>query len=117
MCQGVEQKITGSLYLDVGHINSMRKDKAIALKRARRGTAALGLEWTDLVRSDRRGHIAETRHIASLYLRECGFTFREISESLGRINHTTSVYSVRKAEQLLETYEDFRDSYTKFKNA
>ena len=62
-------------------------------------------------------HVADTRHMVSKYLRDHGLTFREISESLGRINHTTSVHSVKQANVLLEIDKSFVDKYEIFSNA
>lgn len=111
------EAITDNVILNVGYILDMRKDKTVALERARRGVRALGLEWVDLVQKDRRGYVADTRHMVSKYLRDCGYTFREISECLGRINHTTSCYSVRQCNNLLEIDADYRRNYEIFMNA
>ena len=96
----MEEGITESLWLNVGARVDKDYDKEIAMQRAKRGVRALGLEWVDLVKRDRRGHVADTRHMVA-YLRDHALTFREISESLGRINHTTSVHSVKQANVLL----------------
>ena len=109
--------ITGSLWLNVGARVDKDYDKEIAMLRAKRGVLALGLEWVDLVKRDRRGHVADTRHMVSKYLRDHGYAFREISESLGRINHTTSVHSVKQANVLLEIDKSFVDKYQIFQNA
>ena len=118
MCQAMEREgITDSLWLNVGARVDKDYDKEIAMQRARRGVRALGLEWVDLVKRDRHGHVADTRHMVSKYLRDHGLTFREISESLGRINHTTSVHSVKQANVLLEIDKSFVDKYEIFSNA
>ena len=56
-------------------------------------------------------------HIVSKYLRDNGFRFQEIAKTLQRTNHTTSCYSVRRAEELLEIDHRFRGDYKKFLNA
>jgi len=117
MRERVVEEITDNLVLNVGYLYDMKNDKHIALERARRGVRALGLEWVDLVKRDRRGHVADTRHMVSKYLRDCGFTFHEISESLGRVNHTTSCYSVRQANNLLSIDRKYRQNYKIFLNA
>ena len=98
-------------------IHDYGQDKSIVLERARRGVEAMGLQWSDLIQRDRRGHVADTRHMVSKYLRDHGFVYREISAALGRINHTTSCYSVKRANELLEIDRTFRDDYKKFINA
>ena len=117
MRQRVGQKITDNLYLNVGQLHDYSHDKSLVIERAKRGVNALGLEWGDLVSTSRRGHVADTRHIVSKYLRDNGFRFCEIAHTLHRTNHTTSCYSVRRAGELLEIDRRFRDSYKKFINA
>ena len=109
--------MTENLYLNVGMLHDYSHDKTIVLQRARRGVKALGLEWGELISRNRRGHIADTRHIVSKYLRDNGFRFHEIANTLGRINHTTSCYSVKRANELLEIDKTFRNDYKKFINA
>ena len=117
MRQGMEQKITDNFYLNVGQLHDSSHDKSLVIQRAQRGVKALGLEWGDIISRTRRGHVADTRHIVSLYLRNNGFRFQEIAKTLQRTNHTTSCYSVRRAGELLEIDRTFRDSYKKFLNA
>jgi len=117
MCQRMEQKITENLYLNVGMIHDYGQDKSIVLERARRGVEAMGLQWSDLIQRDRRGHVADTRHMVSKYLRDHGFVYREISAALGRINHTTSCYSVRQANNLISIDREYARNYEKFLNA
>lgn len=112
-----QEKMTTSLWLNVGFLNDDNQDKTVALERARRGVRALGLEWVDMIKRDRRGHVADTRHMVSKYLRDCGFSYKEISQSVGRINHTTSCYSVRKCNELLSIDRHYRKAYNKFLNA
>lgn len=109
--------ITGSLWLNVGARVDSNYDKEIAMRRAKRGVEALGLEWVDLIKRDRRGHVADTRHMVSKYLRDNGYNYREISESLGRINHTTSVHSVKQANNLLSIDSKYREKYEIFTTA
>jgi hypothetical protein len=110
-------KPTDSFYLNVGMLHDYSYDKALVLQRARRGVKALGLEWGQLVSRNRRGHIADTRHIVSKYLRDHGFRYQEIAQALARANHTTSCYSVKRANELLEIDRNFRMDYKKFMNA
>jgi len=117
MRKGMEQKMTDNLYLNVGQLHDYSHDKTLVIERARRGVNALGLEWGDLISRTRRGHVADTRHIVSKYLRDNGFRFHEIAKTLQRTNHTTSCYSVRRAHELLEIDRRFRDDYKKFLNA
>lgn len=77
----------------------------------------MGLEWADMIARDRRGRVADTRHMVSKYLRDCGFSYPEISKVLSRANHTTSVHSVRRCNELLEIEPRFRKNYEKFLNA
>ena len=115
MCQAMEGTgITGSLWLNVGARVDKDYDKEVAMRRAKRGVRALGLEWVDLIKRDRRGHVADTRHMVSKYLRDHGYAFREISESLGRTNHTTSVHSVKQANNLLSIDRSYRQKYEIF---
>ena len=114
---GAPCAMTDSLWLNVGARVDKDYDKEVAMRRAKRGVEALGFEWVDLVKRDRRGHVADTRHMVSKYLRDHGLTFREISHSLGRINHTTSVHSVKQANILLEIDKTFVERYQIFKNA
>ena len=117
MCKGMEQKITDNLYLNVGQLHDYSHDKTLVIQRAHRGVKALGLEWGDIIAQNRRGHVADTRHIVSKYLRDNGFRFHEIAKTLQRTNHTTSCYSDRRAEELLEIDRRFRDNYKTFTSA
>ena len=117
MRERMEQKITDNFYLNVGQLHDYSHDKTLVLERARRGVTALGLEWGDIIAQNRRGHVADTRHIVSKYLRDNGFRFQEIAKTLQRTNHTTSCYSVRRAEELLEIDRRFRDNYKTFTSA
>ena len=117
MRKGMVQKITDHFYLNVGQLHDYSHDKSLVIQRAKRGVRALGLEWGDIISRTRRGHVSDTRHIVSLYLRNNGFRFHEIAKTLHRTNHTTSVYSVRRAGELLEIDAPFRDIYKKFINA
>ena len=110
-------KITDSFYLNVGMLHDFSYDKSLVLQRARRGVKALGLDWGDLVSRNRRGHIADTRHIVSKYLRDHGFRYHEIAQALARTNHTTSCYSVRRANELISIDRKFSNDYKKFINA
>lgn len=109
--------LSPSLWLNVGRLYESSPDKRIAIDKAKRGVQALGIEWSDLLKRDRRGRIAETRHLVSLHLRESGFTYMEISQTLHRINHTTSVYSVKQAHNLLDIDREYRKAYKIFKSA
>jgi len=114
----MEQKeILTSVWLQVGALYDESKDKRVALERCRRGVKRMGFEWHHIIERTRRGPIADTRHMVSKYLRDCGWTFREISETLDRINHTTSVHSVNKANDLLKYDKAFQESYHQFLNA
>ncbi len=118
MCQAMEGTgITGSLWLNVGARVDKDYDQEVAKRKAKRCVRALGLEWGDLISRTRRGHVADTRHIVSKYLRDNGFRFQEIAKTLQRTNHTTSCYSVRRAEELLEIDRRFRDNYKTFTSA
>ena len=119
MCQDMERRegIVDSLWLVVGKLNDQTYDKRVALERCRRGVEALGLQWGDMIAQDRRGNVADTRHMVSKYLRDCGFSYPEIAKSLHRMNHTTSVYSVRRCNELLDLERGFRKEYEKFLNA
>ena len=109
--------LTSSLWLNVGRIHETTPDKRLAIEKAKRVVQALGYEWTDLLKRDRRGRIAETRHLVSLHLRRSGFTYKEISETLHRINHTTSVYSVKQAQNLLDIDREYRKAQKIFESA
>jgi len=109
--------MTKSFYLNVGMLHDYSYDKTLVLQRARRGVKALGLDWNDLVSRSRRGNVADTRHIVSKYLRDHGFRYQEIAKALARTNHTTSCYSVKRANELLEIDRNFRSDYKKFINA
>lgn len=117
MRQAMELKMSPCLYLNVGYLNDETFDKRVALDRARRGVEAMGLEWANIIDRDRRGHVADTRHMVSKYLRDCGFSYPEIAKALQRANHTTSVYSVRRCNELISLEYGFSKNYHKFLNA
>lgn len=111
------QQTTDSFHLNVGMLHDYSYDKTLVLQRARRGVKALGLDWNDLVSRSRRGNVADTRHIVSKYLRDHGFRYEEIAKALARANHTTSCYSVKRANELLSIDRKFRNEYKTFINA
>ncbi len=117
MRQAMDEKMTRSIWLNVGYLHDKSFDKRVALERARRGVEAMGLEWTTIIARDRRGPVADTRHMVSKYLRDCGFSYPEIARTLQRINHTTSVYSVKRCNELLDLERGYRQRYHKFLNA
>ena len=114
----MEQKeILTHLWLSVGVLYVPEIDKRIAIERCMRGTKVLGIAWVRLTSKNRRGEIADARHMCSKYLRDCGFSYKEISKILGRGDHSTSVYSVRRGNELLEVDRRFRTNYQRFLNA
>ena len=114
----MEQKILLShLYLAVGQLYVPELDKRVALERCKRGVVVLGVRWEDAIIKGRRGEICEARHICSKYLRDCGFGYKAISKVLGRGDHSTSVYSVRRGNELYEVDRNFRHKYHRFLNA
>ena len=117
MREAMDSKITPSVWLNVGRLHDQTFDKRVALERARRGVEAMGLEWGTIIARDRRGHVADTRHMVSKYLRDCGFSFPEIANALQRANHTTSVYSVRRCNELIDMEYGYLKNYHKFLNA
>ncbi len=118
MCRTMEQKVILShLYLTVGQLYVPELDKRVALERCKRGVVILGVKWEDVIIKGRRGEICEARHICSKYLRDCGFDYKTISKVLQRGCHSTSVYSVRTANELYEVDRHFRHKYHRFLNA
>lgn len=118
MCRAMEQKILLThLYLTVGQLYVPELDKRVAIERCRRGVVILGVKWEDVIIKGRRGEICDARHICSKYLRDCGFGYKAISKVLGRGDHSTSVYSVRRGNELYEVDRNFRHKYHRFLNA
>ena len=117
MRQAMDQKMTASLWLNVGCLHDKSYDKRVALERCRRGVEAMGLDWGTIIARDRRGPVADTRHMVSKYLRDCGFSYPEIAKTLQRANHTTSVYSVKRCNELIYLERGYRQRYHQFLNA
>lgn len=114
----MEQKeVLMHVWLQVGALHDETKDKHVALDRAKRGVKRMGLNWGQILARTRRGHIVDTRHMVSKYLRDCGWTYQEISRTLHRSDHSTSLHSVNKANDLMDIDKQFRDSYHNFLNA
>jgi chromosomal replication initiation ATPase DnaA len=114
----MEQKILLShLYLTVGQLYVPELDKRVALERCKRGVVILGVKWEDVIIKGRRGEICDARHMCSKYLRDCGFGYKAISKILGRGDHSTSVYSVRRGNELYDVDRNFRHKYHRFLNA
>ena len=107
-------KLTDHLYLNVGVLHNYSLDQSLVLERARRGVESMGVTWSQIIAQNRRGRIAETRHMVSKYLRDSGFSYPEIADAVQRANHTTSVYAVRRCNELIETYPEFAKNYEKF---
>ena len=107
--------MTDNLYLNVGVLHNYSLDQSLVLERARRGVESMGISWSEIIAKNRRGRIAEARHMVSKYLRDSGFSYPEIANAVQRSNHTTSVYAVRRCNELIETYDEFAKNYEKFK--
>ena len=110
----MERQITDNLYLNVGMLHNFSLDQSLVLERARRGVEAMGVSWSDIIDRNRRGRVAETRHMVSKYLRDSGFSYPEIADAVKRANHTTSCYSVKRCNELIETYDEFAENYERF---
>ena len=105
--------ITGVLADTYSGVGERRKDAEKSIRFA----IGLGVPWKKVVSPIRRRDYVEVRQLVSYYLKDKGWTYREIGEFLGGRDHSTSVYAVRVASGLLEVDKDIQHKYIKLLQA
>lgn len=92
----------------------MTNDEALA--RVQRGVARLGLDWADIVGPVRRRELVDARKMISYFLREQGWTFKAIGQTMKR-DHATAVHHTRTLFYLMEYEPKTRRRYIDFCSA
>ena len=117
MRRTMEQKeLLTHVWLQVGALHDMSKDKTVAVHRCKRGAKRLGVEWAEVIGRDRHREKVEARQIICKYLRDCGWTYISIGRLLDR-DHATAMYSERNMKHLLEYDRDIHEKWQLFLNA
>lgn len=87
------------------------------VQKCRRAALALCLPWDEVTSKTRTQPLCDFRFIAMKHLRDKGFNYRMIGEVFGKRDHSTAVYAVRTANNLLTTDRNFKRKYTIFKQS
>ena len=114
MRERMEQEI--SPYLVVGYLADTPKglgDRRQDAEKMIRFAKNVHVPWKKVVSKVRRRDYVEARQLISKYLKEQGWTYREIGEFLGKRDHSTSVYAVKAAQNLLDTDRAIRIKWLK----
>ena len=84
------------------------------LMKCRRAAEAIGVEWEAVVSRDRHQEMCDFRFLAMKHLRDKGFTYKFIGSLFNR-DHSTAVYAVRSANNLIATDREVRQKWTIFR--
>lgn len=106
-------------YLAVGklaHEGGYFMKDSEALTRVQRGVARLGIDWADIIGPVRRRHLVDARKMVSYFLREQGWTFKDIGEVMNR-DHATAMHHTRTLFHLMEYEKETRRRYIDFCSA
>lgn len=106
-------------YLAVGklaHEGGYFMKESEAITRVQRGVARLGIDWADIIGPVRRRHLVDARKMVSYFLREQGWTFKDIGEVMNR-DHATAMHHTRTLFHLMEYEKATRRRYIDFCSA
>jgi chromosomal replication initiation ATPase DnaA len=106
-------------YLAVGklaHEGGYFMKDSEAITRVHRGVARLGLDWADIIGPVRRRQLVDARKMVSYFLREQGWTFKDIGEVMNR-DHATAMHHTRTLFHLMENEKETRRRYIDFCSA
>ena len=73
----------------------------------------LHVPWKKVVGANRRRDYVEVRQLICKYLKQQGWTYREIGDFLGKRDHSTAVYAVKAAQNLIDTDREIRMKWLK----
>jgi hypothetical protein len=77
-----------------------------------------GITYTSILMKTRKREIVDLRHLFSYFaVRELGYYHREVSEFMGRPDHSTVVHSCKKTRGLLQTDLSFQNLYSQIHKA
>lgn len=106
------------IYTMVGRLSYADNDgDDVTIKQCIRGVERLGVTWAELQLPCRERRIVDARRLCCLLLREKGWTFLRIAETVGYSNHATAIHHVNTATQLLEYDSGFRNKHLTFTQA
>ncbi len=108
-----------SFYLAVGnlaHEDGFYMNREEALERVQRGVTRIGLQWADIIGPVRHRPFVDARKMVSLFLREQGWTFKQIGKVMNR-DHATAMHHTRTLSHLMEYEGKTRLKYQEFCSA
>ena len=119
MRQAVEKQPMNP-WLVVGYLAEVPRgvgDRHQDVQKMIRFAKLVNVPWKKVIGPVRRRDYVEARQLISKYLKDQGWTYREIGELLGRRDHSTSVYAVKSAKNLLDVEAGFRYKWLKLLQA
>ena len=111
MRERMEQKESMNPWLIVGYLQDAPRglsDRNTDVQKVIRFCKMVRVPWKKVVGPVRRRDYVEARQLISKYLKDQGWTYREIGELLGKRDHSTSVYAVKAATNLLDVDAQIR---------
>lgn len=103
----------GALYDSYGRPPDLSEE----LMKCRRAAENIGVEWELVISSDRHRHLCDFRFLAMKHLRDKGFSYRVIGRIFNKRDHSTALYGVRSANNLIETDRVVARNWSKFKQS
>jgi len=103
-------------YLVVGYLADTPKglgDRRTDAEKMIRFAKMVHVPWKKVIGPIRRRDYVEARQLISKYLKQQGWTYREIGEFLGNRDHSTAVYAVKAAQNLIDTDREVRMKWLK----
>lgn len=119
MRQAVEREVMNP-WLVVGYLAEVPSgagDRTQDVRKMMRFCKLVNTPWKKVVGPVRRRDYVEARQLISKYLKDQGWTYREIGELLGKRDHSTSVYAVKSANNLLDVEAGIRYKWLKLLQA
>lgn len=116
MREAVEHPIQINPYLVVGYLADTPRgigDRRRDADKMVRFAKYVHVPWKKVVGPRRRRDYVEARQLICKYLKQQGWTYREIGEFLGGRDHSTAVYAVKAASNLIETDRAVRIKWLK----
>lgn len=85
--------------------------------KCRRAAENMGVEWEDVMSHNRHQYLCDFRFLAMKHLRDKGFTYKVIGGVFNKRDHSTAVYAVQTAENLIATDRVVRQKWTTFRQS
>lgn len=105
--------LVGKLYDDA----NLGQDISIEMQKCKRAAERLDVDWHSARSENRTQVLSDFRFMCFKYLRDKGFTYKEIGRAFGNRDHTTTLYGVKQANALIEVDYYYRKRWRIFKQS